>query len=199
MVGSRQAKAHLLKACRDLAEALSRRQIVVTSGLARGADFAAHQGAVRARGAGTLAVLPCGLLKIGPAEARLSQSRTTYVSIVDDEAPFRVSTALARNAVIAALAGGVILVAAGVRGGSWYAVRHAIAAGKPVWCFDAGGLTPEGNRRLILSGQARALDITRSAERLAEEIVARLGKIGAKERKAGRLGQADWVRGSGLS
>src|SRR5690606_6704097 len=57
---TRSATSYGLSVARDLARALSTGGVVVTSGLARGVDSAAHLGALSA-GGGTVAVLGTGV------------------------------------------------------------------------------------------------------------------------------------------
>ena len=70
IVGSRRASHEGLRNAQALAEALARRGIVVTSGLAEGIDAAAHQGALEGAPAGkasTIAVTGAGIDRIYPA------------------------------------------------------------------------------------------------------------------------------------
>src|SRR5215813_11156606 len=67
LVGSRGGSPYALAVAERLAADLSTRGIVVTSGLARGVDSAAHRGALSVGGQ-TLAVLGCGADVAYPAE-----------------------------------------------------------------------------------------------------------------------------------
>jgi len=66
MVGTRAPTWSGVRAAERLAEAASDAGICVVSGLARGIDAAAHRGALQRRGAGTVAVLPCGSDRVYP-------------------------------------------------------------------------------------------------------------------------------------
>ena len=67
VVGSRAATDYARQVGERLGSELARRGIVVTSGLARGVDSAAHAGCLGSEGA-TVAVLGCGLDRVYPAE-----------------------------------------------------------------------------------------------------------------------------------
>lgn len=193
VVGSRETAPPLLRAAERLGAALSARGIVVTSGLAPGADQAAHAGAlapfakspgprsgVSPRSAvfklhapapvGGLAVPARGIL---PALAESpfappAASGLAWLGLGRPEDPFGAGLAIRRNHAMAALAEGVVLVASRATGGSLYAVNWALANGKPVWAFEAGSRTPAANAALIRSGRARALPLRESPEDWAE-------------------------------
>ena len=67
VVGARNASANGRRFARDIALQLGQRGIVVVSGMARGIDTAAHEGALPT---GTVAVLAGGIDNIYPAENR---------------------------------------------------------------------------------------------------------------------------------
>ena len=73
IVGARNASAAGRRIAEDIAEALTEAGVLVISGLARGVDAAAHQGALRA--GRTLAVLPGGLDVAYPPENAALQAR----------------------------------------------------------------------------------------------------------------------------
>jgi hypothetical protein len=146
MIGSRQSPPRLLGAARRLAFALAEAGVAVVSGMATGADTAAHEGA-RAGRAGTLAVPAMGLLTAGlpvpgmrnekdgiqNSETRSQKpgcrlqnvegkggnfERQSWLGLDRPDAPFSAGLAIRRNDVIAALGEVLVLVASGLRGGS---------------------------------------------------------------------------------
>lgn len=166
IIGSRETPAPLRAAAFVLAEALASRGRAVVSGMARGADYAAHLGAARAP-AGTVAWPARGIL---PALREAPAGRVTLAAIGRPREPFGAGLAIRRNHCVAASAEAVVLVATGLGGGSSYAVRWALEAGRPVLAFDSGADTPPGNAHLIRAGLAAPLRAGEPAERLAERI-----------------------------
>src|SRR5438132_1324448 len=67
IVGSRAASPYALEVARRLGADLARRHVAVVSGMARGVDSAAHQGALDGGGV-TVAVFGCGVDVIYPSE-----------------------------------------------------------------------------------------------------------------------------------
>jgi DNA processing protein len=182
VIGSRSAAPEFCQAAFRLSRALAEAGAAVASGLAPGIDSAAHAGAVQGA-AGAIAVPARGLLKFAPMDGAGEVGDFTLVGVGRPEDSFSAGLAIQRNYVIAALAGGVALAASGLRGGSNYAVRWAIERGRPVWCFEAGARTPEGNRALLNSGLARPLRIKAPPEAWAAEIAADLERAAANPRE----------------
>ena len=81
IVGARAATVYGRKVARDLASELAALGIVVISGLARGVDGMAHEGALDAGGV-TLAVQACGPERIYPPEHRGLASRIREAGLV---------------------------------------------------------------------------------------------------------------------
>ena len=86
IVGARAATVYGRKVARDLSRELAALGIVVISGLARGVDGMAHEGALDAGGV-TLAVQACGPDRIYPPEHRELASRIRKAGLVLTEMP----------------------------------------------------------------------------------------------------------------
>lgn len=172
MVGSRRTPPLLAEVARRLARALADAGVCVASGMAAGADSAAHEGAEAGR-AGTIAIPARGLLgaleRIG-----LRRDGWTVLALETPDEPFSAALAVRRNALIAAMGDGLILVASELKGGSSYAVRWALDSGRPLWCLDAGRATPPANQQLLRAGRAQPLPIDASADEWLGAILPRL-------------------------
>jgi predicted Rossmann fold nucleotide-binding protein DprA/Smf involved in DNA uptake len=199
VVGSRQTPERLLDATRGLGRALAERGVAVVSGMARGADAAAHAGATepeRGRTAGTIAIPPRGLLNVVLGSAAGNPGAWTFLAPGRPNVPFSAAAAIGRNSLIAAMGDGLVLAASDLRGGSSYAVRWAIDHRLPLWCFEDGNATPAANRHLLRAGLAQPLSLGMRPDAWAERIETGL----AAARKQGQCGekrngqsQLDWI------
>lgn len=136
IVGSRAATAYGTLMASDIAIGLAEVGQVIVSGAAYGIDTAAHRGALAATCGVTVAVLACGVDRPYPqGNAGLLQQIAAHGLIVSEAPPGRLARRdafLARNRIIAALAGGVVVIEAGLRSGTMSTVRHAGTLGRPV-------------------------------------------------------------------
>ena len=135
VVGARAATTYGLDIARRLGAGLARSGAVVVSGLARGIDAAAHEGALEAGGA-TVAVLACGPDVVYPPEhARLAERVAAAGAVVTELPPgcppLRYHFPL-RNRVISGLSRGVVVVEARAKSGSLITARHALDQGREV-------------------------------------------------------------------
>jgi DNA processing protein len=135
LVGMRRPSQYGLRTARRLAEDLSRAGFTIVSGLARGIDQAAHEGALGMAGR-TLAVLGSGVLNIYPAEHQELATRITRQGAVLSEfPPHRAPCRGAfpqRNRLISGLSLAVIVVEAATRSGALISARHATEQGREV-------------------------------------------------------------------
>ena len=163
IVGARAATVYGRKVARDLSRELATLGIVVISGLARGVDGMAHEGALDAGGV-TLAVQACGPERIYPPEHRELASRIREAGLVLTEmppgTPPRAPYFPLRNRLISGLASAVVVVEARLRSGSLVTARHALLQGREVLAVPGpiGAPTSEGTNQLLRDGARPCLD-----------------------------------------
>lgn len=136
VVGSRRC-THYGRATADrIAAQLAGAGVTVVSGLARGIDMAAHEGALRADGR-TIAVLGGAVDRLYPAEARPLADRIAAQGAVISEyalgrEPDR-TTFPYRNRVISGLSMGVVIVEADRQSGAMITAAQALEQGRLVF------------------------------------------------------------------
>lgn len=162
LVGARNASGNGQKLARDLAQGLAAAGWCVVSGLARGIDGAAHQGALAAGPdkAGTIAVVAGGVDNIYPQENAALRERILETGLVVSEMPpgFKPRDIHfpRRNRIISGLSKGVVVVEAALRSGSLITARMAGEQGREVMAVPGSPLDPRcsGTNRLIREGAA---------------------------------------------
>jgi DNA processing protein len=173
IVGTRAASYYGLKAARRLARDLASRGVTVVSGLARGIDTAAHQGAVEGGGR-TWAVLGCGLDQVYPPENRELYLRIAEQGALISEfplgAPPEAKNFPIRNRVISGLSQAVVVVEAGEKSGTHITVQYALDQGREVMAVPGPVDAPTslGPHRLIQQGAK----LVRDAQDIVTELPA---------------------------
>lgn len=171
IVGSRNATRAGLEHARRFAAELSRRGLLVSSGLALGIDGAAHSGALDA-GFPTVAVIGCGLDRMYPAQHRKLAHRMIENGLIVSEYPpgtqARAGFFPKRNRIISGLSRGVLVVEAGVKSGSLITARLALEQGREVFAIPGSVHSPvaRGCHQLIRQG-ARLVE---TADDVLEEL-----------------------------
>ncbi len=156
MVGARNASAGGRKLARDIAAELAGEGVGVVSGLARGIDTAAHEGAIT-RGA-TLAVIATGIDVVYPAENAELAAAIAESGVIVTERPLgakpQASQFPRRNRLISGLAQGVLVVEAAPRSGSLITARFAADQGREVMAVPGSPLDDRhrGTNRLLREG-----------------------------------------------
>ena len=155
IVGARNASAAGTRLARSLAAELADQDLVVVSGLARGIDAAAHQGAMAG---GTIAVVAGGVDVVYPPEnAALMAEIAEKGLIVAEQMPGVEPQARhfpRRNRIIAGLAAGTLVVEGAPKSGSLITARIAAEAGREVMAIPGSPLDPraQGCNLLIREG-----------------------------------------------
>ncbi|MEM9170956.1 MAG: DNA-processing protein DprA, partial [Pseudomonadota bacterium] len=155
IVGARNASAVGRKLARDLAVGLGAAEIVVTSGLARGVDGAAHEAALAT---GTIAVVAGGVDVIYPPEHEaLTKEIAARGALVSEMPPGRRPTGRdfpRRNRLISGLSRGVVVVEAAAKSGTLITARFAGEQGREVFAVPGSPLDPRcaGANRLLRDG-----------------------------------------------
>jgi DNA processing protein len=157
LVGSRNGSRYGLKVTERLAYSLARQGLTIASGLARGIDTAAHEGALLARGR-TVAVLGSGLDVIYPPENTKLVEQIIETGMVCSEfspgtLPERQNFPV-RNRIISGMSLGVVIVEAGLRSGSLITARLALEQGREVFAVPGSieSFKSSGTHRLIKQG-----------------------------------------------
>lgn len=148
LVGARAASAPALEMARTLAADLSRHGVAVVSGLARGVDSAAHQGALDGDGV-TIGVLGSGGDRVYPPEhrdlaARIALKGAVVTELAPGAEPLPRHFPL-RNRIISGLVGALVVIEAAERSGSLITARLALEQGREVMAVP--GLALSGRNR----------------------------------------------------
>ena len=170
VVGARIASAAGQRFARALAADLGAAGQVVVSGMARGVDAAAHEGALAT---GTVAVLAGAVDDIYPPEHTSLHRQIVELGCVVSERMMghraQAKDFPRRNRLISGLSLGVVVVEAELRSGSLITARLAGEQGREVWAVPGSPLDPRarGTNDLLRQGAAiceGAEDVLRALE-----------------------------------
>lgn len=171
IVGSRRPSLGGIKFARKLANDLAEAGFTIVSGLARGIDTAAHQGALEAGGR-TIAVLGSGLDVIYPIENKALAEEICRDGLIISEQwlgtpPLKQNFPM-RNRIISGLCLGTIVVEAGETSGALITANFALEQDRQVFAVPCSPLLPQsrGVNRLLKEGAI----LVESAYDIIEEI-----------------------------
>lgn len=171
IVGSRHASKQGINIAEDFALFLSDRGLIVTSGLARGIDTAAHQGALQGM-AKTVAVVATGLDRIYPAANKNLGLQIVEQGVMVSEFPLGTQPLShhfpRRNRIISGLSLGTLVVEAALQSGSLITARLASEQGREVFAVPGSIHNPQakGCHQLIKQGAK----LVESGEDILQEI-----------------------------
>ena len=155
IVGARNASTNGRRLAREIAAGVAAGGIVVASGMARGIDAAAHEGALDG---GTVAVLAGGPDVVYPKENQALYELLIERGAVIAESPPGLTPQARhfprRNRIISGLSLGVVVVEAAQRSGSLITARLANEQGREVMTVPGSPLDPRcrGTNDLIRKG-----------------------------------------------
>lgn len=161
IVGSRADTRYGRSQARLIARKLAERGVVIVSGLARGIDGAAHEGALEAKGK-TIAVLGSGIRNIYPSQhtelaERIVQSGGALVTeLPPDAQPLAFHFPL-RNRIISGLSDALLLIEARQKSGTSSTVNHALDQGREVFALPGNVDSPGSELPLKLLKEGACL------------------------------------------
>lgn len=173
MVGARNASTVGRKLASSLARDLGKEAMIVASGLARGIDTAAHQGALAS---GTIAVVAGGVDRIYPKENEALYWQIAEEGAILSEMPWGAQPQAhlfpRRNRIVSGMSLGVIVVEAAQKSGSLITARMAGEQGRQVYAVPGNPLDPRaaGANHLIREGAILIRDARDVMEDLAPSI-----------------------------
>lgn len=157
IVGSRRTTLYGQSVAKKLGAELARLGFCVVSGLARGIDTAAHEGALSVGGR-TAAVLGTGIDIIYPSENFALYRRIAETGAILSEFPFgrkadKQSFAM-RNRIVSGICEGVVVVESDVQGGAMITARFAGEQGRLIFAVPGriDQATSRGCHQLIRDG-----------------------------------------------
>ncbi len=184
MVGSRQATYYGKETARSLSCQLAGLGISIVSGLARGIDTAAHEGALQAKGH-TVAVLGGGLLKLYPKENQKVADRILEYGALISEYPPDLAPSPKffpiRNRIISGLSNAVVVVEAREGSGALITADAALEQGRDVYAVP-------GN--VDSSRSAGTNGLIKQGARLVTDAADILGGLGVDPRRVAEISSA---------
>ena len=157
IVGARECSPYGIEMAKYLAGAIAKEGIIVISGLARGIDSCAHQGALSCGGV-SYAVLGCGIDICYPKEnINIYMELQKEGGIISEYAPGIQPIAgnfPMRNRIISGLSDGILIIEAKERSGSLITVEYGLEQGKEIYALPgkATDRLSEGCNNLIKQG-----------------------------------------------
>lgn len=157
VVGTRKPSHYGSECAKKISYQLASAGVTVVSGLARGIDTAAHQGALAAKGR-TIAVIGSGFLSLYPPENLPLAEKIAGSGAVVSEFSMQVQadrqTFPMRNRIISGCSFGLLVVEAGGRSGSLISANQAGEQGRSIYAVPGRIDQPNaiGSNRLIQQG-----------------------------------------------
>jgi len=184
IVGSRRPTSYGISITGDFSDELSRRGIVIVSGLARGIDTIAHKNAIKE--GGTIAVLGSGLLNVYPRENKSLASEIASSGVIMSEYPLFTPPSREnfprRNRIVSGMSRGVLVVEAASRSGALITAHLACEQNRDVFAIPGNINSPlsKGTHILIKEGAKLVDCVDDILEELGLSVAEKLETVGGK-------------------
>ena len=153
IVGTRNPSEEGYQRAKEFAQGLVEAGFTIVSGYADGIDTAGHLGAVENDGR-TIMVLSFGInhfqLKEGLKSLEFIYERGVILSEFFPSVPFSVGRAMERNRLVCGLSRAILVVEAGLTGGTLHTAEEALKMKKPLFVYQDTAI--RGNAELIRKG-----------------------------------------------
>ncbi len=171
VVGTRNISDYGVRAANHLVKPLAEAGAVIVSGIALGADRAAHEACLDAGGR-TLAFPGCGVLENHPREnedlkKRIIENGGAVISELLPDKKAELYYFRRRDAIMSGVSRGTLVIEAGEKSGSLITANYAKEQGRAVFAVPPHDISSEafsGNARLIRGGAVCASDISDIAD-----------------------------------
>lgn len=181
IIGSRVCTNYGKRIATEFSKKLSEYGITIVSGLAKGIDSFAHNGAIKV-GGNTIAVLPCGLNNIYPKEnknlyEKILENNGLIITEYEEKEEADSKKFLERNRIVSGLTIGTLVIEGGYRSGTSITANLAKKQGKNIFCIPSNlesskGITPN---RLIKEGAFLVTEV--------EDIISRYPEMNFSKKK----------------
>lgn len=159
IVGTRQVSEYGASVSLNLSKQLAAHGWTIVSGMAKGTDSLAHQGAIEGSGV-TFAVLGCGVDVIYPQEAKDLYNQILKHGLVLSEYSFGIKpnelNLKKRNKITVGLSNGIVIIETSEKGGTMNAVKAAFEQKKKLFVLvpkDKNNINVSGNVQLLKEGK----------------------------------------------
>jgi DNA processing protein len=178
IVGTRKPSGPGSAFARELARTLSLLGVTIVSGMARGIDTAAHEGALAAQGL-TIAVLGTGVDVVYPPENGALMDRILATGGIVSEQVCGMQAFPQvfprRNRIVSGLCDAVVVVEGGARSGALITAKWALDQGREVGAVPGfpGSFRSEGPNQLLKEGAflvRDAIDVVTNVQRVGERV-----------------------------
>jgi len=164
IVGSRRSSEYGKNVAENFAERLARTGFIIVSGMARGIDTKAHEGALKAGGK-TYAIIGSGIdITYPPENKKIMKAIIENGAVISEFPPGTMPNSYnfpIRNRIISGISLGIVVVEAGLKSGSLITANLALEQGRDVFAVpgNINKFISKGTNKLIKEGAKLVSDV----------------------------------------